>query len=468
MTLAQGFARGSGQPTGYRYNTGVVTTSNLPTTAALPVAGQNVYRSAATPNNYYAQVQSSGIPRSALVPNGANVNTDLYRSMNVPQQYYKPPVDQGAMLDLSNLGRTTLPSSYHHPPAQLHYNSHHQHQGVDSRKNHRSSSKTKKHNYHYRSSTPNKSLVSEATASRHTTRKSGKKRIWDKVLCMNKGSSKVHQSTNRFKGFDQLHLDDDALNSPLDILNSAAPRGAFRRGPQRRNSADLNITVRDLFPCIGDVLDTCGLGKGKRTRMLNQPIIGNRGLNRNVPQLETVCLDCGHVLDKQHLDKSVLRDAIGLHATGPPFQPETVGGTSTAHKHHHHHMNNLARRHKLESAQPKIASQFAYGYGDTPREWDRKSTYSGYEGWEITSPLHDKYTGPDTVGSTAAHKRVGTGHGGDFEEKVILPNFMKDDPRKFKSRPGSARPGASRWIDSDYFEVDDTGRVALPQFVEKP
>lgn len=84
-----------------------------------------------------------------------------------------------------------------------------------------------------------------------------------------------------------------------------------REGPKKERSADhFLITIQDLFPCLMQIFQTCGCARPRSKRVLlkkKKELIG--------PKIESICLDCGNVLDVKELPKSI---AIDMFDRGTP------------------------------------------------------------------------------------------------------------------------------------------------------
>lgn len=68
---------------------------------------------------------------------------------------------------------------------------------------------------------------------------------------------------------------------------------------------DLLITFKDLFPCLGPLLETCGCARRKSRRQLAR---GVPTPPTNGPRVEQVCLDCGNVLESRPVPGTVAID----------------------------------------------------------------------------------------------------------------------------------------------------------------
>lgn len=176
-----------------------------------------------------------------------------------------------------------------------------------------------------------------------------------------------------------------------------------RRGPVRdRPVDDLLITMQDLFPCFAPLFDCCGCGRRRPKRILP---CKSHAREAPGPKLETVCLDCGNVIDAKHL-------------------PRTV---------------NLDMFDRQDPAKHAAFINGMYGEEDSP---NTMGTFQGFQEWTVLPD--DPVTYPKRVDYTP------------------LPQFSPAPPRIFKNAPTSA----TRVHTNDAYGVDDTGRVALPEFPE--
>lgn len=181
-----------------------------------------------------------------------------------------------------------------------------------------------------------------------------------------------------------------------------------RSMPNRVRDADeLAVTIRDIFPWFANLLKSCGCGVQQQQQ--SRGVIRNRvGTQPTGPQMETVCLDCGNVLEHHPLPPELMRTAVG----GPGYDfSRMVGCPGNFGPHASLAGNNI----------------------------DKPPAFEGYPNWTVTA--------------AAAKKRE--------NNFVPLPNFQVGPDRCFQNLP---RGGTTPQIDTDadFLLVDERGVVALP------
>eukprot|EP01057_Protomagalhaensia_wolfi_P005276 Protomagalhaensia_wolfi_Nauph_80__5275@NODE_569_length_2276_cov_134_437640_g425_i0_p1_GENE_NODE_569_length_2276_cov_134_437640_g425_i0NODE_569_length_2276_cov_134_437640_g425_i0_p1_ORF_typecomplete_len303_score37_92_NODE_569_length_2276_cov_134_437640_g425_i03071215 len=178
-----------------------------------------------------------------------------------------------------------------------------------------------------------------------------------------------------------------------------------RRGPVRdRPVDDLLITMQDLFPCFAPLFDCCGCGRKKAKRCLPCKPTPHPGQG---PKLETVCLDCGNVIDAKHL-------------------PRTV---------------NLDMFDRQDPAKHSAFVQGVVGEDDSP---NTLGNFEGYREWTVL---------PEDPSMISQKKRL---------DYTPLPQFDAAPPRIFKNLPSAT----TRPYTDEVYGIDESGRVQLPDFPE--
>eukprot|EP01053_Blabericola_migrator_P001337 Blabericola_migrator_1__1336@NODE_1347_length_4754_cov_366_921912_g904_i0_p3_GENE_NODE_1347_length_4754_cov_366_921912_g904_i0NODE_1347_length_4754_cov_366_921912_g904_i0_p3_ORF_typecomplete_len311_score37_52_NODE_1347_length_4754_cov_366_921912_g904_i036064538 len=195
---------------------------------------------------------------------------------------------------------------------------------------------------------------------------------------------------------------DSADEDDWDETRVARKVWGTRKGPVRERPVDdLLITVQDLFPCFAPLFDCCGCGRKRVKRVL--PCKAEPQMT-NGPKLETVCLDCGNVIDAKHLPRTINLDMF-------------------------------------DRQDPTKHSAFVHGM---PAEEDSPNTlgnFDGYQEWRVA---------PDDPTLTTTKK----------VDYTPLPQFSPAPPRIFKNVPSAT----TRPYTDETYGVDDTGRVQLPEF----
>lgn len=177
-----------------------------------------------------------------------------------------------------------------------------------------------------------------------------------------------------------------------------------RDGPcENRGADDFGITALDLCPWITNLFESCCAEK-KKTRALIRPQVLAKG-----PRLETVCLDCGTVLEHHAMPQGLTRNALGERMDWSHLG----GGTPGVLEH--------VDAEKL------------------PR-------FEGYGNWQVAGGCDHQRTAPP---------KTRTKH-------VPLPAFQAGLTRVFNNAPTPGR--GPNVIDSDFHNVDETGHVILPNF----
>eukprot|EP00914_Ancora_sagittata_P025361 GHVO01050409.1.p1 GENE.GHVO01050409.1~~GHVO01050409.1.p1 ORF type:complete len:492 (-),score=114.52 GHVO01050409.1:144-1619(-) len=225
---------------------------------------------------------------------------------------------------------------------------------------------------------------------------------WMKFLGCDSDTRRAQpKPVNRSRGIDTKdpilrRISDDSMR--WDAVSSPSFMGVNRRSgaPCPHNEDDGQaIQLRDLFPCLGDIFDACGCPKPKSKARMRAPASGG-------PKLETLCLECGHVLDQQQLPKSMM----------PSMDRYTM---------------------------PAMHHRGGHESGDVYEPPEDLPTYSGYKEWMY----------PDN--EYPARK----------PSLYPLPHFNPGPARALRTRPGEREVGH---YDNDGFDLDGEGRVSLPVF----
>eukprot|EP01055_Gregarina_sp_Pseudo9_P005844 Gregarina_sp_Pseudo_9__5843@NODE_8_length_7001_cov_28_146941_g6_i0_p5_GENE_NODE_8_length_7001_cov_28_146941_g6_i0NODE_8_length_7001_cov_28_146941_g6_i0_p5_ORF_typecomplete_len287_score40_23_NODE_8_length_7001_cov_28_146941_g6_i060966956 len=175
-----------------------------------------------------------------------------------------------------------------------------------------------------------------------------------------------------------------------------------RRGPARdRPVDDLLITMQDLFPCFAPLFDCCGCGRKRSKRLLP---CKSHAKQAPGPKLETVCLDCGNVIDAKYLPRTVNLDMFDR--MDPNKHAAFINGT-----------------HEQDSP-------------------NTMGTFKDYQDWSVLPEDPLNY-----------HKRT---------DYTPLPQFNPAPPRIFRNAPTSVTPANA----NDGYGLDETGHVALPEFAQ--
>lgn len=172
---------------------------------------------------------------------------------------------------------------------------------------------------------------------------------------------------------------------------------------RRRYVDDFDITLRDMFPWLSSFFESCCCPEKK---VDTRAVMRRRQLCHG-PRVETVCLECGHVLAQRPLLPRSLEPCTSYHP-GHPFGPAVDDGGASA----------------------------------PPESFPG---YEGYAGWEVSPPT--KVVKPKDP------------------TKISLPAFDRGRTRCFRNVPGAVPVSQlTRGQAADLFDKDATGHVALPSF----
>eukprot|EP01054_Gregarina_sp_Poly1_P003263 Gregarina_sp_Poly_1__3262@NODE_1931_length_3055_cov_201_171017_g1244_i0_p2_GENE_NODE_1931_length_3055_cov_201_171017_g1244_i0NODE_1931_length_3055_cov_201_171017_g1244_i0_p2_ORF_typecomplete_len285_score29_74Chorion_2/PF03964_15/0_09_NODE_1931_length_3055_cov_201_171017_g1244_i020442898 len=225
------------------------------------------------------------------------------------------------------------------------------------------------------------------------------------LCCGFDGRSRRRREASRYEFRDRTGLavsidsgDEDDWDAPVMTKKAWGDR----RGPIRdRPVDDLLITMQDLFPCFSPLFDCCGCGRKRTKRMLP---CKSDCQQTGGPKLETVCLDCGNVIDAKNLPRTVNLDMFDRQ--DPAKHAAFVNGT--------------------------------FNEEDSP---NTMGIFDGYKEWTVLPEDPAHFT----------HKKV---------DYTPLPQFHPAPPRIFKNPPTAT----TRVQTDDNYGLDETGHVELPEF----